>query len=113
LNLNFIVGLPGILFIFYFSFEKILIIIFVDYRSPNGAYTRGHKPVTFKEFTESELTKKRYWARSFVGWERFHGFKPNETHKSIAKLEQVTNLDRVITQVFFFSFFIFLKKRIF
>jgi hypothetical protein len=31
-----------------------------DYRSPNGSYSKGHKPVTFQDFMTKEATRKRY-----------------------------------------------------
>ena len=42
-----------------------------DYRSPNGAYSTGFKPMTHQEFMRSEQNQKRYWARSFAGWRAF------------------------------------------
>ena len=38
-----------------------------DYRSPNGAYSTGFKPMTHQEFMRSEKNQSRYWARSFAG----------------------------------------------
>lgn len=45
-----------------------------DYRSAEvGLYARSnHKPVLYKEFCNSEATRRRYWARNYVGWPRFN-----------------------------------------
>ena len=37
-----------------------------DYRSPNGSYSKGHKPIQHREFVDSESMRRRYWARSYV-----------------------------------------------
>jgi hypothetical protein len=37
-----------------------------DYRSPNGSYSRGHKPMTHQEFMGSDSLRKRFWARNVV-----------------------------------------------
>ena len=31
-----------------------------DYRSPNGSYSKGHKPTTYQEFVSKLSTRKRY-----------------------------------------------------
>ena len=42
-----------------------------DYRSPTGAYSTGFKPMTHQDFMRNAHNRRRYWARSFVGWKRF------------------------------------------
>lgn len=61
-----------------------------DYRSEEvGLYDRnGHRPVTHQEFIKSDKVRQRYWARNFVGWDKFCQSKPNITHYSIRNLEQ-------------------------
>ncbi|MCH1402807.1 MAG: hypothetical protein L7U50_00720, partial [Candidatus Nanopelagicales bacterium] len=34
-----------------------------DYRGPNGAFTRGHSPMTYQQFLKDPQGRKRYWAR--------------------------------------------------
>lgn len=58
-----------------------------DYRSPNGSYSRGHKPMQHKEFVSSEANRRRYWTRSFVGWRYFSQAEPNAAHFALADLE--------------------------
>eukprot|EP01118_Nematostelium_gracile_P015759 TRINITY_DN6373_c0_g1_i1.p1 TRINITY_DN6373_c0_g1~~TRINITY_DN6373_c0_g1_i1.p1 ORF type:complete len:332 (+),score=63.54 TRINITY_DN6373_c0_g1_i1:140-997(+) len=69
-----------------------------DYRSPNGSYSKGHKPVTIQEFMGSENVRKRYWARNLQGWDLFSNAKPNEGHKCIASLEKHGFIDQILTQ---------------
>ena len=38
-----------------------------DYRDPSGAWKRK-QPVTLAEFMGSEAARRRYWARSLIGW---------------------------------------------
>ena len=69
-----------------------------DYRGPNGAYSRGHQPMTYQDFLRNEGGRRRYWARSHVGWTRFSQAKPNAAHVAIAQMEQSGFIDSVITQ---------------
>jgi NAD-dependent SIR2 family protein deacetylase len=42
--------------------------------------------------------RRRYWARSFLGWPSFAGARPNATHRALAELEAEGVLVGVITQ---------------
>lgn len=70
-----------------------------DYRSPNGSYSKGHKPVSYQEFAKSHYTRQRYWARSFLGWSLFASSKPNAAHFALAELEARGIVKHIITQV--------------
>eukprot|EP00890_Picochlorum_soloecismus_P005157 jgi/Picsp_1/5642/NSC_03001-R1_sirtuin 2 len=69
-----------------------------DYRSPNGAYSTGFKPMTHQQFMASEENRSRYWARSYAGWEHFSKVEPNQAHASLARLQKYGFLDHIITQ---------------
>ena len=69
-----------------------------DYRSPNGSYSKGHKPVTIQEFGASEKTRKRFWARSFEGWMMFSNASPNRGHLALRALQAQGKLKTIITQ---------------
>lgn len=71
-----------------------------DYRSEGvGLYARtNHKPIQYQEFIKHPHTRQRYWARNFVGWERFSSVQPNDTHKILQHLEEEGPLSCVITQ---------------
>ncbi|XP_058089857.1 NAD-dependent protein deacylase SRT2 isoform X2 [Magnolia sinica] len=69
-----------------------------DYRSPNGAYSTGFKPITHQEFVRSSRSRKRYWARSYAGWRRFTAAQPGATHTALASLEKVGRINFMVTQ---------------
>ena len=71
-----------------------------DYRSPNGSYSRGHKPIVHSDFINKESSRKRYWARSMVGWNIFNQAKPNHGHVGLARIESknINNKFSIITQ---------------
>ena len=53
-----------------------------DYRGEG--HVEKH-PMTFETFTGSHASRARYWARSYVGWQRIIAAKPNNAHELIAK----------------------------
>uniref|UniRef100_A0A2P2KFU2 NAD-dependent protein deacetylase SRT2-like n=1 Tax=Rhizophora mucronata TaxID=61149 RepID=A0A2P2KFU2_RHIMU len=69
-----------------------------DYRSPNGAYSTGFRPITHQEFLHSIRTRRRYWARSYAGWRRFITAQPGAAHYALASLEKVGRLNFMVTQ---------------
>ncbi len=58
-----------------------------DYRSPKGSYSTGHKPVTHQEFLKDLRKRKRYWARSVLGWSHFDLLRPSFPHHALARLQ--------------------------
>ena len=69
-----------------------------DYRGPNGSYKHGHIPTSHSEFVNREFARRRYWARSLVGWEQFAGIKPNQGHAVLTEWEREGRLQHIITQ---------------
>ncbi len=67
-----------------------------DYRGPDG--TRRVTPMQYAEFTGSSAARQRYWARSFIGWQRFSRAAPNSGHRSVARLQQLGLLAGIVTQ---------------
>ena len=55
-------------------------------------------PMTFQEFVSSDLSRRRYWARSTVGWRAFGRARPNEAHLALARLGRLTPFTGVVTQ---------------
>jgi len=45
-------------------------------------------PLTFDEFMGSKSNQARYWARSYVGWNRIASANPNLGHQAIADAEK-------------------------
>ena len=69
-----------------------------DYRGKAGSYKTGHKPISHQDFMRHEDQRKRYWSRSFVGFETFDGVKPNKCHEALAALERAGKVEHLITQ---------------
>ncbi|MBM6404643.1 NAD-dependent protein deacetylase [Phycicoccus sp. CSK15P-2] len=67
-----------------------------DYRGPDG--TRRVLPMQHGEFCATSENRRRYWARSYVGWQRFSRAKPNTGHRAVARLQQRGLLGAVVTQ---------------
>ena len=68
-----------------------------DYRGPTGAQ-RTNTPMTYQEFVGSEAGRRRYWARSYLGWRQMADARPNAGHVAVARLQQFGLLDGIITQ---------------
>jgi NAD-dependent SIR2 family protein deacetylase len=68
-----------------------------DYRGPSGQL-RARLPMTIREFTSSAEARRRYWARSYVGWRRIAGARPNAGHLAVAALQQRGVVAGIITQ---------------
>ena len=67
-----------------------------DYRGPDG--TRRVTPMHYGEFVGSSQARQRYWARSYVGWRRFHAARPNAAHHLVTRLQDLGAVGPVITQ---------------
>lgn len=68
-----------------------------DYRDADGGWKRA-QPVQFRAFMDEPLTRKRYWARSLIGWKRFRRASPNDAHRALARLEQKSRVELLVTQ---------------
>lgn len=68
-----------------------------DYRGPTGSLRR-HGPMTYQEFVGSPAARRRYWARSYLGWRQIAAARPNDGHRAVARLQRCGLLDGVITQ---------------
>lgn len=66
-----------------------------DYR---GEGRVARHPMTFDVFIGSHQAQQRYWARSFVGWNRIAEAAPNAGHIALAKAEHSNRLSNIITQ---------------
>ena len=68
-----------------------------DYRDRNGDWKR-RQPVRYQEFMASERTRRRYWARSLLGWPAFARARPNAAHAALARLEAAGFIHQLVTQ---------------
>jgi len=68
-----------------------------DYRGPTGLALRA-TPMTYQTFTGSASARRRYWARSHLGWRRIARAWPNDGHRAVAELGRRGLLTGIITQ---------------
>ncbi|NED84602.1 NAD-dependent protein deacetylase [Streptomyces sp. SID11233] len=68
-----------------------------DYRGEGGSLSR-HTPMTYQDFTASAQARRRYWARSHLGWRTFGRARPNAGHRAVAAFGRQGLLSGVITQ---------------
>ncbi|MBO7940193.1 NAD-dependent protein deacetylase [Streptomyces antibioticus] len=68
-----------------------------DYRGEGGSLSR-HTPMTYQDFTASARARRRYWARSHLGWRTFGRALPNAGHRAVAAFGRHGLLSGVITQ---------------
>jgi NAD-dependent SIR2 family protein deacetylase len=69
-----------------------------DYRGPTGAYSRNHTPMNYQTFTSNADARRRYWARSYLGWRQMTSAVPNAGHAGVAALQSSGALSGIITQ---------------
>jgi NAD-dependent SIR2 family protein deacetylase len=68
-----------------------------DYRDAEGQWKRAH-PVTYQAFMGDEKTRRRYWARSLIGWRLVRQAEPNDAHRALAELEAAGRSELLLTQ---------------
>ena len=68
-----------------------------DYRDGDGAWKRS-PPVQYRDFVADPEVRRRYWARSLLGWPAFARARPNGSHAALARLERAGRIDRLVTQ---------------
>ncbi|MGY6554288.1 MAG: NAD-dependent protein deacetylase [Wenzhouxiangella sp.] len=67
------------------------------YRDGDGRWLR-RDPILFHEFTASAQTRRRYWARSFFGWQLMQTAAINASHRALAQLEAMGRIVLLVTQ---------------
>ena len=67
------------------------------YRDQSGNWQRSD-PIQHQEFLTQSKKRKRYWARSMVGWKYVNQANPNQGHFALAKLEAAGRLSLLVTQ---------------
>ena len=68
-----------------------------DYRDDNGDWKRP-APVQYRDFVDQPVTRRRYWARSLVGWPWFRRARPNLCHQTLANWESAGRISQLVTQ---------------
>lgn len=68
-----------------------------DYRGPTGSLRRA-LPMTYQTFTHDPAARRRYWARSQLGWRHIVAARPNAGHRAVAALQERGLLLGIVTQ---------------
>ncbi|MBT8429040.1 MAG: NAD-dependent protein deacetylase [Gammaproteobacteria bacterium] len=68
-----------------------------DYRDENGDWKRP-APVQYRDFVDQAATRRRYWARSLIGWPWFQDARPNLCHQTLADWESAGGISQLVTQ---------------
>jgi NAD-dependent SIR2 family protein deacetylase len=68
-----------------------------DYRDEHGHWKR-RPPVQLQEFLHLEPARRRYWARSMLGWPMMARARPNPAHRALAQLQRAGLVTGLITQ---------------
>jgi NAD-dependent SIR2 family protein deacetylase len=68
-----------------------------DYRDEQGDWKRA-RPVEFRPFMTDPKVRRRYWARSTIGWPIVQRARPNGAHHALARMEKSGRVRLLITQ---------------
>jgi NAD-dependent SIR2 family protein deacetylase len=68
-----------------------------DYRDEQGGWKRS-PPVQMQDFVNHEAARRRYWARSMLGWPMMAQARPNSAHRALAALEAAGVVQGLVTQ---------------
>lgn len=68
-----------------------------DYRDTEGEWKR-RAPVTHQDFMGDAAVRRRYWARSLIGWPQMSRARPNPAHEALAQLQSAGRVRRLVTQ---------------
>ncbi len=68
-----------------------------DYRDTEGRL-RHARPMMFDRFRDDPEDRRRYWARSHLGWQRIAAARPNRGHLAVTNLQRAGLLRGVVTQ---------------
>jgi NAD+-dependent protein deacetylase sirtuin 4 len=68
-----------------------------DYRGVDTP-PRKRPPIQHREFVDHVEGRRRYWARSMLGWPRLAGAQPNAAHHALVALETCGVVAGLITQ---------------
>lgn len=68
-----------------------------DYRDDEGNWKRK-APLQHDEFVHNVAVRRRYWARSLIGWPMFVAAQPSAAHKALARLDRTGTVASLVTQ---------------
>jgi NAD-dependent SIR2 family protein deacetylase len=67
------------------------------YRDRDGRWQHS-RPVMHQNFVTLSATRRRYWARSYVGWPLMANAIPNAGHEALVTLEAMGRISMLLTQ---------------
>lgn len=67
------------------------------YRDALGRWI-GPAPMLARDFAGDPAARRRYWARSMLGWPRIAAARPNAGHFALSALEALGKVTRIVTQ---------------
>jgi len=67
------------------------------YRDDAGRWMR-RQPIDAREFARDAAARRRYWARSLIGWPLLRNAQPNAGHRALSRLQAAGRIQRVVTQ---------------
>jgi NAD-dependent SIR2 family protein deacetylase len=68
-----------------------------SYRDADGNWQRA-QPITHQQFVGSVAMRRRYWARSMLGWPVIARARANTAHRALAGLQHQRRVARLVTQ---------------
>ncbi len=68
-----------------------------DYRDAAGAWKRA-APMRYQLFVADDVARRRYWARSMVGWRTMAHAHPTAAHHALARLQALGHVRLLVTQ---------------
>jgi NAD-dependent SIR2 family protein deacetylase len=68
-----------------------------DYRDAAGAWKRS-APMRYQIFVADDVARRRYWARSMVGWRTMAHASPTPAHHALTRLEAAGHVRLLVTQ---------------
>ncbi len=68
-----------------------------DYRDDEGEW-KARAPVQYRDFVSSDAARRRYWARSMLGFPFMARAQPNAAHHALSELEARGQLSLLVTQ---------------
>lgn len=68
-----------------------------DYRDKEGSWKHA-RPIQHQDFMGQLKSRKRYWARSMLGWPHFAKSEPNQAHLALTTLQREGYIGHIVTQ---------------
>lgn len=67
------------------------------YRDDNGRWLHS-TPIQHRDFISSEASRRRYWARSALGWPLVRDAQPNAAHHALTGMQGAGHVAGIVTQ---------------